>query len=71
MADLLMMCYICRMAQALAEKIEHAETDKLEYVISSSHSKQLTRKPKSPLPKQQETMTFVQITRSSNGRESK
>ena len=52
------------MAQASAEKLEHAESAKKERVASAPEREQLTSTPESPLPKRNGTEPSVQSTRS-------
>ena len=54
----------CRMAQALAEKLEHTGPAEKESVASVPQKEQLTRTPEPPLPKAKGTEPFVQSTRS-------
>ena len=54
----------CRMAQALAEKLEHTGLDEKERVASAPQREQLARTPEPPLPKGKQTKPSVQSTRS-------
>ena len=54
----------CKMAQALAEKLEQTGPAEKERVASEPQRKQLARTPEPPLPKGKVTERFVQSTRS-------
>ena len=54
----------CRMAQALAEKLEHTGPAKKERVASVPQREQLARMPEPLLPKGKGTEPSVQSTRS-------
>ena len=59
------------MAQALAEKLEHAGPAEKERVDSMPKKEQLTSAPEPPLPKGKGTEPSVQSTRSRERRESR
>ena len=55
------------MAQASAEKLEHAGPAEKERVASLPQIEQLARTPEPPLPKEEKTEPSVQSTRSWRG----
>ena len=57
----------CRMAQALAEKLEQTGSTEKERVASVQQREQLARTPEPPLPKEKQTERSVESARSWGG----